>query len=884
MNNKSKKSNKKKLRKSPIFLIALFNFLIIILIVIYFIYLRFVPYKTIIYDGYAVSGKELANNLLNPNFDVDQSIDALEVKDQDDIYQNLKSYYVGAAKEKNINLDYPIYVNDKLALYNLSKDMKLITTDLKIVDGYEGCTLTSGALYDEHTMERADYNDYIFMKNADNLYINTKEIKINTYANKYTIKMNSVINFTKGFITYYTLEDGKFVYGKILDIDESSTVEVSDFKCKYTYKQLMIALGVMKEEVKNSEENTINENKVEENTTKDNEVKEENKVDEQKPNTNKKTEKQEDSSDKDNNGKNEIKWQKPKVSCSNFTANVYTASTEVVIEDPSNAISKSVTFSFYKDDEISFRTSAVESGILKVTKLIPDTKYRVEGKYQYTGQNGDIYEIKFFTQEFKTAKADKVNPIELSMKNGKIYTDKIEIKNLKIVSNIEDEAINGVAKAQININGVKYSITSQKLKNILQGKEEEYQTNNVLDSDTKYEYEIIFIDTANNEMKLKNNKGNTFTLKQAPSVNLRLKEKDMTSNKINVKLINKDNVQILNYRYELYDDNEQQLKKVNIDTSTQEIYFNDLDPNKVYELKIKGDYYTEDGDGIKKNQEIGNIVFTTMPLGNLYLDVKCDESEITDNSAQINISINNDRTDYKLLKILQNIKIQIEQDDTKQIVQEFDLTNEDINKLSADDWKQKVQDLNSNTKYNVKLSSIAKQGSVTEQIGTEGSSSFETKKQPIDVSIKEVLYTNNLIEFKAIVNDIDGTVLNGNATIILYKVFSNGNTQEAGRKVVKVNDEVLCTYTGLTRGQNYIAECYISKYNETNNENLTDRKSIKCGEFTADGLSGRLKLLGVNRKNVNEDGNLIDIESENNWYSQCFGTLKKYYTNIRKYR
>ena len=189
MGNKSRKNNKRKLRRSPVFLIALFNFLIIILIAIYFIYLRFVPYKTITYDGYAVSGKDLVNNLLNPSFDVDQSIEALEVKDQDEIYKNYKSYYVGAAKERNINLDYPIYVNDKLALYNLSKDMKLITSDLKNVDGYEGFTITSGALYDEHTMERADYNDYILMKNSDNMYINTKEMKIETSSKKYTIKM-----------------------------------------------------------------------------------------------------------------------------------------------------------------------------------------------------------------------------------------------------------------------------------------------------------------------------------------------------------------------------------------------------------------------------------------------------------------------------------------------------------------------------------------------------------------------------------------------------------------------------------------------------------------------------------------------------------------------
>lgn len=89
---------KKKLIKTPLFFVTLFSFLVIILLVIYIIYLRFIPYMTMNYDGYAVSGKNITSNLLNSTFNVDTSIKALKVNEQDSIYQNLNSYYLGASK------------------------------------------------------------------------------------------------------------------------------------------------------------------------------------------------------------------------------------------------------------------------------------------------------------------------------------------------------------------------------------------------------------------------------------------------------------------------------------------------------------------------------------------------------------------------------------------------------------------------------------------------------------------------------------------------------------------------------------------------------------------------------------------------------------------
>ena len=93
-----KRKNIKNKTNKPLFVVTLLSFLIIILLSIYIIYLRFIPYKTIEYDGYAVSGKEIASNLLNTNFDVDHNVKALQVKDQDSIYENLNSYLGGNLK------------------------------------------------------------------------------------------------------------------------------------------------------------------------------------------------------------------------------------------------------------------------------------------------------------------------------------------------------------------------------------------------------------------------------------------------------------------------------------------------------------------------------------------------------------------------------------------------------------------------------------------------------------------------------------------------------------------------------------------------------------------------------------------------------------------
>lgn len=892
---KLKKKNNKRRKPKSIFFVALFSFLVIILLITYIIYLRFIPYATMEYSGYAVSGKEIANNLLNTNFDVDHNIKALKVNDQDQIYENLNSFYLGASKKDNINLNYPIYINNSIALYNLSSKIKLITDDFQEMQGYSGTTLTSGELYNANTLQRADYYDYILLKNEDNLYINTKGFKIQTNLNEYKINMNSIINFTSDFITYYSLNNDQFVYHKILDVDENSIITVDDYNRKYTYKDFLINLGITKEKTPSSEKTTKEEkqenktknetaNKIQ-NTTDVEEIEQET-IPENTTIIENSTEKKDEEKKEENNNQVENIWIKPTVTAENFTANVYTARTNIKIEDPSRVINKAITFTFYKDDEIAFRASSLSSGELSVTKLLPSTTYKIVGTYQYRNREGSLIENTVLEQEITTKSVESLNPIELGFENGQIYSNKIELLNLHINSDINDEAIEGVSKAEILINNAKYALDSTTLRNLLKGESIKYQSTEGVKSNSTCNYEIKFYDTAGNEMDLKNNKGGTVTSKKVPSTKIKVSAQEIISVNIVSTLINEDNVDINNYRYILYSDNGEIIKRDAIQEG-KSLIFNDLDSQRTYTIKIYADFDISDGKGMQYNQEIGNSTFTTMPLsklGNLKLDVSYDvDTDITCNSINLKVAINTSKTDERLIKILKNVNLSIRDEKNKEI-ESIDLN--DILSLSSEDGvKSLIENLQSNTKYNIAITAKALQGSKEENISTTYTlNSFLTNKLPASMKIKNVIATNNLIDMDIYVEDVDHSCLEDIITARLLDSYEKEFLPDIEPDNIKSNTQiptnqwVRLTYTGLTQNETYTFNTEAVSYNETNDiSKVQNNYKIGTTKIVTSGLAGNVELTGLKREKQEAKSNLIDVKSENNWYSQCFDALETDY-------
>ena len=107
--------------------IVISSFLLIICLFLFFI-THFFSSSLIAQDGYYVSGNALEKELMSDKRSVKTSnIILSKMKKEDNIYQNVGKYYVGNDHyKKEVNVRYPIFTNNGLAIVNLSSNNKLL--------------------------------------------------------------------------------------------------------------------------------------------------------------------------------------------------------------------------------------------------------------------------------------------------------------------------------------------------------------------------------------------------------------------------------------------------------------------------------------------------------------------------------------------------------------------------------------------------------------------------------------------------------------------------------------------------------------------------------------------------------------------------------------
>ena len=249
---------------------------------------------------------------------------------------------------------------------------------------------------------------------------------------------------------------------------------------------------------------------------------------------------------------------------------------------------------------------------------------------------------------------------------------KIQIKNLKITSDLNAEEIKGINKIVIEANGIKTTLKNDKLNMLLQGKEVTVETSEGLPSKSKINYEIKIYDKNEVELKVENNKGETRTSMQEPTARVTVKEQDIVSVTLALQLTNKDEVKLENYKYVVKRANGQIAKEEKLGKNENKIYLNDLESNQYYEIKIYADYDLNDNKGIQRNKEIGKLVFATKPLSTLgSVEMQVEKKEISTTWAEIKYKIDKDKTDERLVQILSKIKIDIVE---KSVLNESDKT------------------------------------------------------------------------------------------------------------------------------------------------------------------------------------------------------------------
>ena len=263
----TKKVENSKIVKNPKFLVIGLIIIIVLITLIYFIFLKYSPIMNFKYEGYAISGKEITENLLSGESsenNANKNIELAKIEEQGTIFKKLNDYFVGSKEKTEINLNYPIYINGNSSLYNLSEGSTLISKDFEEISGYPNLSISEGKIYDGNNLERADAKEYIFVKTTDNIYINLYEIKVKTTANEYTIPVNSLIAFIENSVRYYSIKNNVLVFNQINDIDDNSNVEMVENN--YIYKEFLTRLGILQEESNNTESSNSQENIIQENT------------------------------------------------------------------------------------------------------------------------------------------------------------------------------------------------------------------------------------------------------------------------------------------------------------------------------------------------------------------------------------------------------------------------------------------------------------------------------------------------------------------------------------------------------------------------------------------------------------------------------------------
>ena len=845
------KISNSKIIKNPVFL--LFGLIAIILVIglIYFIFLKYSPIMNFKYEGYAISGKDITENLLgsSEHSTTNENLELTKIEEQGTIFKKLNDYFVGSKEKTEINLNYPIYINNNSAIYNLAESSTLISKDFEEIAGYPNLSISEGKVYDGNNLERVDEKEYIFVKTADEIYINLYEIKINTTANEYTIPVNSIIAFTENSIRYYTVNNNVLVFNQINDVDSNSNVQIVENS--YTYEELLTRLGILQVESNNTESQT---NIIKEDSTNSKtEEKQENEAEQGK------IEETETPQEELQNG-----YIKPEVTAEDFTGEVYTAKSILTIKDPAGRIIEAPTFEIYKDGKIYLRRTFNKSGEIQIIGLVPETEYEIVGKYVYLNENGQKVENTFYEGSFTTKGYEELGSIDIQKENGEIFSNKIQLTKVKITSDLNAEVIKGINQVEIEIGDIRTVLKNNQVNELLQGKDITIESSEGLKSDSKINYVIKFYDKNGIELKVNNGEGETRTSKEAPTVRVNIKEQDIVSVTLGLKLTNRDNVELENYKYIVTRANGEVVQEKRLAENETELLLENLDQNQYYKIGIYADYDLNDNKGKQENVEIGNLVFATQPISTLgSLELTVENRELTSTTSTISYKIDEDRTDKRLIQILNELTINIK--DGENIVKTDILSGEEISNLQQAGTKEiKYENLQSNTTYTIEITGNVQLGNTQENIQvTYNYKEFTTLKIPAKVEIRNQFVTGNLIDFDVRIDDLDNSVLNNT---VRMELRNSSNDLIDLQELTTNQDYIRKTYEKLEENQTYKLSFYADQYNEGSTDSTYQVNYLiyELEIVTEPGISGSIGLTELTRKATGK--NLVDMSSEIKWY------------------
>lgn len=830
------------------------NIIIVIVVgltaLFYFIFLTFTPVGIVENDSYAIPTSELAENLFKDDISKEEgNISAVKVQALDYLYSGHGKLFVGEEKKVSIDPTYPLFTNDNLAIVNLSQNSTLIDSNFKQYDGYPNFTLTAGELYNKDDKSRADNKKYLFLRLSNLLFLNSFDITINTDFKEYKVSMNSIINFNEASIKYYAFDDDILNYYKIEDIDNNTKITI-DSKT-YLYGDLLKNLGLTSDA---GDKQAIIDNI-------DFDDEKETDTGAVQPTT---------------GTSEEVKYEKPTVTCDEFIANVYSATSKLSISDPSGEITTPVIFEFKVNDKVYLRKAYLNSGSFEIVGLSPSTTFEVVGYYNYLTEDGKEVKQTIINQKLTTKGIDILTPISIAFNNGDIYPTKVEIKNFKITDGLDSETIKGVKKVTIDINGTSYKLSSSNINALLRGEEITYMSPENIQSNSIVNYKIIMSDSYGNELSVINNSGTSRTSKQIPKASVKVLRSDVSEVTLKVTLDNKDEVSLQNYRYVVVTSDNKIISQGAI-PETGIIELNKLSSSQLYLINVYSDYDIEDGKGIQKDQVLGSTNFTSLPISSLgYVRLNVVLQDLLQNTVSLNLNIDTTSTNSRLIALLGKIKINIVKKNGEDEIVVFskDIDGTDLEQMkTGQSILQSISNLESSTTYYIKIYSVISQGDEEYQYDTLiNKKSFTTLKQDAQVQIRNSFSNENLIDFDVRINDDDGAILSDNVRL---------EVRDEANKIIRIetlniNDEyVRLTYDKLEANKYYTFNYIAEQYNVGNdNSTYIDNQVINSYQvYTETGIKGDIGLVSLLEEQLGK--NLFDLNNLTRWKYNGTGNDEK---------
>lgn len=808
----------------------------VILCLAFFVLTSFHKVRTVDIDAYVFTSNTFVKNLKSDD-KKKKEIDYYLVLENDNIYQNTLSYYVGEDKKIGVDLDYPLIGKDSETIFVMTDNAQYIMDDYKKSDAYLNTYLANGYLYNGDSYGRVDENKYLFLALKDDVYTLLMPLKIKDV----TIPTNSFIYFMNDGLRYYAMENDKFIFHEITGVDKKEMLLLNEEEL--SFEELLKKIGI--DLLEKSKDEEISEETI---------IKEEETVEDDDNKNN-----DENKEDNDNSSTSN----KPVVSFEQKEPSVYHFKGNLKIEDKDNQINKGITFEFFENNKLFLRKTVYAEGEVNIEGLYPEQKYNIVAYYNYINKNGEERKKTFYNGTVTMPNTSSLGPINFILEDITPSSKSFTINKLFLENKATDEVLQGLKKIIFHYNDKDYPLTNDLINKLKKMEVVSYKSNLSLKSNTKYDGEVYAYDLAGNRLKVNNNLFTFQTIKEAPNAVIKIYDIEVDNAKLNVKLQNQDNVDIANLKYAIYD-NDLQIIKENTFDEENDVYIDNLDTNKIYNVLIYGDYDLNDGNGIQNKMLLGQSKFITNSLSSLgYPLLKVGLSDISDNFAKLKIGLDVGGTNKQLRELIDHFNIQIRNED-EEVVFDGQLSEKEMNDLkSGVELFKEINNLSSNSKYFLKIKANVELGDNTYELPTTiNIDEFKTSKRKAKVNIINRYVNESVIDFDVQIRDIDGAILSDNVFFevrnvmgsLIYFTYLDINVEYQRIQIDK-----------LEKNEKYYLKFSTSEYNERDENTTFESNKVLYEETikTENSIIGTIELDSLLNQITNK--NLFNLNAISRW-------------------